>query len=447
MIYSIHEGLFDRFKKKDKKEDKSVKVYHYITGKDFNDAKSTFTGCTVIESISNYLYIHNVNYSNKTVIIPDNNKSILNISFIIYKVPFDKCSGNKYLYKFNGSKEDAIEVFNGTLDEYIKKNNLKIKYFTPLFKDINECKSVIKRILNVLNTEFKNIKGAGVYKFQDLDEYDIKQFFESESFNEDIFIGSMDASQSEYDDKDNTFYELIDAAIERANEKIKNTGLYIDQDWDKCEGFVYLCYEDPISESTIFSEVRFMNEGFILNYFKNEKKKSDDKIAQIRKEYLEKQRKDNEDKEYNKIPKEERSKIDKILLDIFNKMEAHVKSKCSGKGSIWVAKYNERNNKFYRYLFVTDNVWTDKYEENDDRNGYIDDDNYEKFQKFIYKVAESFCKSNSFEITKSSYGTDNGYYYIIAKGKENSEYANIEFSMNWVEDSGADYDFTVEYKR
>ena len=57
MIYSIQEGLFDRFKKKDKEEDKSVKVYHYITGKDFNDAKSIFSGCTAIESISNYLSI------------------------------------------------------------------------------------------------------------------------------------------------------------------------------------------------------------------------------------------------------------------------------------------------------------------------------------------------------------------------------------------------------
>lgn len=260
MIYSIQEGLFDRFKKKDKEEDKSVKVYHYITGKDFNDAKSIFTGCTAIESISNYLSIHNVNYSNKTVVIPDNNKSVLNISFVIYKVPFDKCSGNKYLHKFNGSKEDAIEVFNGTLDEYIKENNLKIKYFTPLFKDINECKSVIKRVLNVLNIEFKNIKGAGVYKFQYLDEEDIKQFFEGESSNEYIWIGSMNAIESEYDDKDNTFYELIDAAIERANEKIKNTGLYIDQNWDKWEGTASLCYKKSISESTIFSEVRFMNE-------------------------------------------------------------------------------------------------------------------------------------------------------------------------------------------
>ena len=70
----------------------------------------------------------------------------------------------------------------------------------------------------------------------------------------------MNAIESEYDDKDNTFYELIDAAIERANEKIKNTGLYIDQNWDKWEGTASLCYKKSISESTIFSEVRFMNE-------------------------------------------------------------------------------------------------------------------------------------------------------------------------------------------
>ena len=255
----INEGLFDRFKKKNNKmereQNQQTAKFLYITGKDFNDAKSKYAHSTIINAISIYTIInYGIQYRNKTFIIPNNKKSFLSDHFTIYKVPFTKCNSSNGLLKYTGSEEDAIEVFNGTFDEYIKENNINIKYFIPLFKDENACKSTLKRIQNMLNIEFKDLKCVALIDFDnEYYEYDIKDFYNY--LETSIHIGTMDA----YDDEDpNLSYDIIDAAVKKVNNKIKNIGLQIYHDWHKYEGILVVEYMNKINESTIFSEVRFM---------------------------------------------------------------------------------------------------------------------------------------------------------------------------------------------
>lgn len=201
-----------------------------------------------------------------------------------------------------------------------------------------------------------------------------------------------------------------------------------------------------IYSGTIFSECVFMHEGLLkntVNWLKEERRKNDEKALRDRKDLLDKARRAEKEKEYNKIPKEERDKIDKVLLDIFNKMETYLKSKCSGKYYFWKNNYDNKDNSFMRYMLVIDSTCDDKY--NGDIDEYINNGDDEKFSKFMYKLAEGFCKSNNFDITDSSNGSDRGYYYIFAKGK--NDYENIEFCMRWQEDSAMEYGFELQYKR
>ena len=203
-----------------------------------------------------------------------------------------------------------------------------------------------------------------------------------------------------------------------------------------------------IYSGTIFSECAFMHEGFfknIANRLKEERNKQDELAMKKRHEEYEKDRKKQKDAEYAKIPKEERDKIDEILSEIFNKLVSHVKSKCSSKASFYTNDYDNYDNNFYRYIVADNKSFYDKYYEDVDE--YIESKEYTDFNKLMYRTAESFCKSNKFDIIESSAGTDMGYYYIFAKGKKDTEYENIEFDMAWVEDSGAEYKFRVEYIR
>ena len=254
MIYSINEGLFDRFKNKKKEEDKSVRINHYIVGTDFDSAKKYLSYSTIIESLSMFLYIRNINYKNNTVYIADNNKSALNIKFVIYKVPFNKCiNKSKGLFYYGGSKEDATEVFNSTLDEYIKEKNIKIKYFTPIFKDINACKSMIKKIQNMIKSELKDTKGISFVNFNDsYYEADLDEFYSYTSSYTNIVF--MDERDTDYSIETSDYYDIIDNAVKAVNEKIKSDGLYLDHDWCKYEGMISLNYT-----KSIFEHVKFIN--------------------------------------------------------------------------------------------------------------------------------------------------------------------------------------------
>ena len=156
---------------------------------------------------------------------------------------------------YNGSEADVIEASTISLTDYISDNNITIKYYTPLFSSIGECKSVIKKICNTLEKEFKNVRGIEILNIND---DDLKEFYSHQPHNEGLNIGLMDATK--FDREEEEFYNIIDETMNKVIDKFKNSGLCIDYEFDKYDGmiWVYFNYKTPLHEFNIFSTIRFI---------------------------------------------------------------------------------------------------------------------------------------------------------------------------------------------
>lgn len=428
MIYSIHEGLFSKSKnKKLSKRENDTKSYSqnnpipkylYIIGNDIKDALSTGDAYrsaldAVRFTLFSKYYADHIPSENKIEIPRCFANDALNMHISIYKIPSYKCNASfkygKITISFKGSNADCIEEFNGTISDFISYNKIRAVIYDPPFKNIAECKSALSKVQKLINNEFKGVKGI---KNTIPDDYEIEffTFYKDET----LYVASIDQRDSEYDLTSNEFYKLIDQGLKNINSRLQSMGLTLVDDWDKHEGMIFLTHTNKVNKPTIFSECHFMHEKqyyglltpveYLIDKHKEQKE--------------EKKRMEEMNKKYLSIPKEERDKRDKKVLECFKKMESFIKSRSSAKCTFRSLEYNKY--RFSKSFYLMDNA----YDEYNDRDDYLEQA-FNKFLNLVFNIVESFCKSNDFDIIDSYKNTKTGEFYIEAFGKEGSIYSNI----------------------